>query len=205
MKASRRQAVAVVLGIGMLLPAAAWAGKSIVLPRPGQVGIEIQGGYGALIKSGELGEDFSDGGTIAARLRYRMRYERALGLSFENQRFSIRTPEVDWPAGSGLPGRDHVNVVLSGIEYYKLFATRTPAVKMLIVGVGLAQTSGKTINNEGFFPGDGSYLCAGFGVERFLIKSWALDFSTRYSFVFLPDDHVHDVQVSLGLMFYASY
>jgi hypothetical protein len=206
MKASRRRAVAVVLGIGMLLAAgAARASRDIVLPRPGQVGIEIQGGYGALLKSGELGEDFSDGATIAARLRYRMRYERALGLTFENQRFNIRAPEVDWPAGSGLPGRDHVNVVLSGLEFYKLFGTRTPTVRMLIFGGGLAQTSGKTVNNEGFFPGDGTYLCTGFGVERFLMKSWALDFSTRYSFVFLPEDHVHDVQVSLGLMFYASY
>jgi hypothetical protein len=206
MKASRQRAVAVLLGIGMLVAAgAARASRDIVLPRPGQVGIEIQGGYGALLKSGELGEDFSDGPTIAARLRYRMRYERAISLSFENQRFTIRTPEVDWPAGSGLPGRDHVNVVLSGLEFDKLFGTRTPSVRMLIFGGGLAQTNGKTVNNEGFFPGDGTYLCTGFGVERFLMKSWALDFSTRYMFVFLPDDHVHDLQASLGLMFYASY
>jgi len=189
----------------MLASGSAWASRAIVLPRPGQVGIEVQGGYGFLIDMGSLGGDFSDGPTIAARLRYRMRYERAIGLSFENQRFSLRNPETEWPAGSGLPGRDHVNLVMSGLEYYKLFGTRTPTTKMIILGVGLAQSNGKTVNNEGFFPGDGSYLVGGFGVERFLIKSWALDFSTRYMYVFLPDDHVQDVQAALGIMFYASY
>jgi len=203
MKASRRGAVVVVLGIGMLLSAGGARAANIVLPRPGQVGIELQGGYGALIKSGELGEDFSDGGTIAARLRYRMRYERALGLTFENQRFNIRIPEAVAPDG-GAP-RDRINLILSGLEFYKLYATRTPTVKMLILGAGLAQSRGHFSNNEAFFPGDGSYLCGGFGVERFFYKSWAFDFSTRYMFVFLPDDHLHDVQASLGLMFYASY
>lgn len=206
MNASRVRGVAVVMvGIGMSLASGAWAASTIVLPRPGQVGIEVQGGYGTLLKSGDLGGSFGQGPHMAARLRYRMRYERAIGLSFENQRLDIRQPEVDWPAGSGLPGRDHVNIVLSGLEFCKLFSTRTPSVKMIILGVGLAQTSGKTVNDEGFFPGDGSYLCAGFGVERFFYKSWALDLSTRYMFVMIPEDKVHDVQVSLGLMFYASY
>jgi hypothetical protein len=203
--ASRRAGVAVVLGlVSLLASGAAWAAQ-VILPRPGQVGIEVQGGYGTLLDSGELGGLFGSGPNIAARLRYRMRYERALGLSFENQRFDIRVPEADWPAGSGLPGRDHINLVLSGLEFSKLFATRTPSVKMIMVGAGLTQSSGKTVNGEGFFPGDGTFLSAGFGVERFFYKSWALDFSTRYMFVFLPDDHLHDVQVSLGLMFYASY
>src|SRR5262245_11156135 len=203
MKASRRGAVVVVLGIGMLLSAGGARAANIVLPRPGQVGIELQGGYGALLKSGELGEDFSDGATIAARLRYRMRYERALGLSFENQRFNIRVPEAVAPDG-GAP-RDRINLVMSGLEFYKLFGTRTPTIRMLILGVGIAQSRGHFANNEAFFPGDGSYLCGGFGVERFFMKSWAFDFSTRYNFVFLPDDHLHDFQAALGLMFYASY
>src|SRR5262245_39473167 len=204
MKASRFAVAAVLLGVGMLLTAGgARASRDIVLTRPGQVGIEIQGGYGALLKSGELGETFSDGPTIAARLRYRMRYERALGLTFENERFNIRVPEEVAPDG-GAP-RDRINLVMSGLEFYKLFATRTPTIKMLIVGVGIAQSRGHFVNNEAFFPGDGSYLCGGFGVERFFMKSWAFDFSTRYMFVFLPDDHLHDFQAALGLMFYASY
>ena len=204
MESSRRSGMAAVLALVALMASSeARADKSIVLPRPGQVGIELQGGFGSLLKSGDLGGVFDNGPTIGARLRYRMRYERALGLSFENQRFNIRVPELLAP--DSLPGRDRINLVLSGIEFYKMFGTRTPTVKMVMVGAGLAQSSGHFINDEEFFPGDGTYLSAGFGVERFLIKSWALDFSTRYMAVFLPDDHLHDVQAALGLMFYASY
>jgi hypothetical protein len=167
------------------------------------VGIELAGGYGWLLNSGDLGGVFDEGYTIGARLRYRMRYERAIGLLFENERFKIRVPETVAPDG-GAP-RERVNLVLSGLEFYKLFGTRTPTVKMIMAGVGLAQAKGVFTNGEAFFPGDGAYLSAGVGVERFFIKSWALDLSTRYVFAFLPDDHVHDVQVSAGIMFYASY
>ena len=73
-----------------------------------------------------------------------------------------------------------------------------------MVGAGLAQTSSKTAEGT-FYPGDGTYVSAGAGVERFLIRSWALDFSTRYVALFLPDDRNHDLQVALGLIFYASY
>lgn len=206
MNGSGRSGTAVLVMAAVLLVApATWAAGSIVLPRPGQVGLGLQGGYGTLFKSGELGGEFGGGFTIAARLRYRMRYERALGLTFENQRHEIRVPEVDFPAGSGLPGRTRINLVLSGLEFYKMFGTRTPTIKMLMVGGGIAQTSGRTANNEAFFPGDGTFLSAGFGVERFVYRSWALDFSTRYMMVFIPDDRAHDVQAAVGIMFYASY
>ncbi len=208
MKCSGRSGMAFVVLAGavlmvvMLAASATWAAESIVLPRPGQVGLGLQGGYGTLLKSGDLGGVFGEGVTIAARLRYRMRYERALGLTFENQRHEIRVPEALF---EGLPGRERVNVVLSGLEFYQMFGTRTRTIKMLMVGAGIAQTSGKFVNNEAFFPGDGTFVSAGFGVERFVFRSWALDFSTRYMTLFLPDDRAHDVQVALGLMFYASY
>jgi hypothetical protein len=203
MNGSRRGGVVVVLAIGLLLAAPSARAAKVVLPRPGQVGIELQGGFGWLLNSGDLGSVFDQGPTIAARLRYRMRYERAIGLTFENQRFEIRVPEEFAPDGGA--GREKINVVLSGLEFYKMFGTRTPSVKMLMVGVGLAQTSGRFINNEAFYPGDGSYLSAGFGVERFIVKSWALDVSARYTMAFIPEDHLHDVQVAAGIMFYASY
>ena len=203
MNASRRRGVAVVLGmIALLVAGSAWSAP-IVLPRPGQVGIEVQGGYGTLLKSGTLGGTYGDGGAISARLRYRMRYERALGLSFENERFNIRVPELLAPDGGS--GRDRFNLVLSGLEFCKLFATRTPSVKMIIVGAGIAQSRGHFIDGQAYYPGDGTYLSAGAGVERFFFKSWAFDLSARYMFVFLPDDHLHDIQAALGLIFYASY
>ena len=109
------------------------------------------------------------------------------------------------PPLDSLPGRDRVDVVLAGLEFYQMFGTRTRTIKMLMVGAGLTQTSGRFINDEAFFPGDGTFVSAGIGVERFLFRSWALDLSMRYMTLFIPDDRVHDVQASVGLMFYASY
>lgn len=204
----RRGMAVVVTAVALLVAPDAWAASSIVLPRPGQVGLGLQGGYGTLFKSGALGGDFGEGPTIAARLRYRMRYERALGLTFENQRHEIRVREEFSPDSdplAPLPGRDRINMVLSGLEFYQMFGTRTRTIKMLMVGAGVAQLSGRAINNETFYPGDGTFVSAGFGVERFVYRSWALDLSARYMTVFVPDDRAHDVQLALGLMFYASY
>jgi hypothetical protein len=208
MNGSGRSGMMAAVMVALLVAPAAWAAGTIVLPRPGQVGLGLAGGYGMLFKSGKLGGDFGEGPTLAARLRYRMRYERALGLTFENQRHEIRVAEPTVPGptpGSTLPGRDHINVVLSGLEFYQMFGTRTRTVKMLMVGAGVAQTSGRFIDQETFYPGDGAFVSAGVGVERFLFHSWALDLSTRYMTLFLPDDRAHDVQAAVGLMFYASY
>jgi len=195
--------VAVLATLVIAAAGPAGAAGSIVLPRPGQVGIGIQGGYGMLVKTGDLGNDFSDGPTIAVRLRYRMRYERALGLSFENERFDIRIPEAIDPLG--FPGRTRVNAVLSGLEFYQMFGTRTRTTKMVMVGAGVAQTSGRTLDHDTFYPGNGTYVSAGGGFERFLIRSWAIDLSARYMAVFLPDDRNHEAQVALGFIWYASY
>jgi hypothetical protein len=197
--------VVMILALAPAVAVPARAAGSIVLPRPGQVGVAVQGGWGTLLKSGELGDDFGNGPTLAFRLRYRMRYERALGLSFEGQRFEIRTFEALDPANTTLDGRTHVNAILSGLEFYQLFGTRTRTTQMVMVGAGLVQTSGRDLGNGTFYPGDGSYVSVGAGVERFLIRSWALDLSTRYVALFLPDDRNQDLQVALGLIFYASY
>ena len=209
MNGSGRSGMVAAVMVALLVAPVTWAAESIVLPRPGQVGISLQGGYGTLFKSGKIGGDFGEGPTIAARLRYRMRYERALGLTFENQRHEIRVAEPfvpgPLPGDPPLPGRSRVNMVLSGLEFYQMFGTRTRTVRMLMIGAGVVQVSGRTVNDETFYPADGTFVSAGFGVERFLIRSWALDFSTRYMTVFRPDDRSHDVQAALGLMFYASY
>jgi hypothetical protein len=197
-----RWRVAVVLTV---LAASSASASTVILPRPGQVGIGLQGGYGTLLQSGDLGKTFGHGPNFAVRLRYRMRYERAVGLSFEGQRFDIRAPEAEFPAGSGLPGRTTMKATLSGLDFYQMFSTRSRTTKMLNISGGLAQTSAKTANGEQVFPGDGFFLGVGGGFERFLMRSWALDFSTRYQVLFLPDDRVHDVQASLGFIFYASY
>src|SRR5262249_44814285 len=84
--------------LGAIRPRPARAEGPTVLPRPGQGGVGIQGGYGSLLKNGEVGSLFDSGPPIGIRLRYRMRYERAIGLSFEGQRFDIRVFEPHFPA-----------------------------------------------------------------------------------------------------------
>lgn len=207
---SRGGPVSVVTGmvamvvLGTMLSAAA-AAAPIVLPRPGQVGFGGGGGVGLLRGTGDPGGLFEQGPTFAFRLRYRMRYERALGLSFESQRFDIKALEAEYPVGSGLQGRKNLTLVLSGVELSQLFGTRTRATKMLFVGAGLAQGSGRTQDNGTWFPGDGSYVSAGVGVEYFFMRSWAWDLSGRYALVFLPDQRLHDFQAALGVILYASY
>ncbi|MBI1797923.1 MAG: outer membrane beta-barrel protein [Candidatus Eisenbacteria bacterium] len=192
--------------VAALSTAPARADNTIVLPRPGQVGVGISGGYGSLLKSGDLGGLFGTGPTLGVRLRYRMRYERAIGLSFESQHFDIRQFEPHFPASdTTLDGRSDMRFTLSGIEFSQLFGTRTRATKMLMVGAGIAQGSGRTTGGDTWFPGDGTYVSAGAGVEYFFFRSWAWDLSTRYMAVFLPTQRVHDVQAALGVMFYASY
>jgi hypothetical protein len=207
---SRRAAVSAVLLSAVVIAGAlsrpAHAESTIVLPRPGQVGVGISAGYGTLLKNGDVGSLFDAGPAIGFRLRYRMRYERAIGLSFEGQRFDIREFEPHFPASdTTLDGRKNVRFILSGIEFAQLFGTRTRAVKMLMVGAGLAQGSGRTTGGDTWFPGDGTYVSAGAGLEYFFYRSWAWDLSGRYQAVFLPDSRTHDFQAALGLMFYASY
>lgn len=209
----------IVLGILVLCAVTArpaGAASSIVLPRPGQVGLEIGGGYGLLAKSGELGNLYDTGPTFVVRARYRMRYERAIGLSFESQTLDVRTepPAFDESDPASI-GPTRLSLILSGFEFYQLFGTRTKTTRMVMAGAGLAQAraklnSGDTqlIDVEGEAPtgsGDGLFVSAGAGVERFFYRSWAWDLSTRYMAVFRNGKPNHDVQAALGVIFYASY
>ncbi len=178
---------------------AARAERRVVPPRAGQVGLGIQGQFGTLLQSGDLGEEFGSGPGLAIRVRYRMRYERAIGLSFESQDFDARDP------ADSLGSVTKATLILSGLEFYQLFGTRTTSHKMLSIGAGLAQVSEDTNDSGTIFPGDGVYLSLGAGVEHFFWNSWAWDLSTRYLSVFQEGKVNHDMQISLGLIFYASY
>jgi hypothetical protein len=209
----------IVLGILMayvVAAAPAHAASSIVLPRPGQVGLEVGGGYGLLANSGDLGNLYDLGPTFVVRARYRMRYERAIGLSFESQTFDVRTEPPSFVEGDETTvGPTKMSLITSGFEFYQLFGTRTRTTRMIMAGAGLAQAraklnSGDTqlIDVEGEAPtgsGDGLYVSAGAGVERFFYRSWAWDLSTRYQAVFRNGKPNHDVQAALGVIFYASY
>jgi opacity protein-like surface antigen len=172
----------------------------VVLPRAGQVGIGMQGQYGTMLEAGDYGDLFSDGAGLAVRLRYRMRYERAIGLSFEGQTFDARV--------EGAPGDTTVKklkLLLSGIEIYQMFDTRQKTHKNVSLGFGLAQASAEINSGETVYPDDGIYVSLGAGIEHFFWGSWAYDLSTRYMAIYQHQKPNHDFQVSLGLIYYASY
>lgn len=194
----------------VLLVGSALAANTIILPRAGQVGVGIQGQYGSMLKQGDFGEEFGSGPGLAVRLRYRMRYERAFGLSFESHLLDAREPGREQTAFTALADsarRDRLAVNMAGLEFYQLFGTRTRTVKMLSAGVGLAQISARLDNGETQFPdkGDGVFVSVGAGVERFFFRSWAWDLSTRYYALFHDGKTNHDIQGSLGIIFYAAY
>ena len=180
---------------GVAFPAAA---APVLLPRAGQVGFGGQGQYGTLLQSGSLGEDFGSGAGFTVRLRYRMRFERAIGLSFERQGFEIRDASAADTAAT------QMTLITAGAEIYQLFGTRTRTTKMVSVGAGLAQASKNLNNDETEFVNDGVYVSVGAGIEHFFWRSWAYDVSTRYLLVFQDAKTNHDFQVSFGFMFYAS-
>src|SRR5258707_6246301 len=71
---------------------------NIVLPRAGQVGIGIQGQGGTLFSGGDLGGEFGGGGGLAVPVRYRMRFARAIALTFESQGLSARDAAGNTPS-----------------------------------------------------------------------------------------------------------
>jgi hypothetical protein len=204
-ESARVQWVAVLLA-GTLSAGAAHAASAVTLPRAGQVGIGLQGGYGLLLDSGQRGERFGSGPTFAVRLRYRMRYERGVGLSFESQQLDTR--EDPGPPVLLDEKPEKLRLTASGLEFYQMFDTRSPTVKMLMAGAGIVQgnvrlNDGQTSFAEEDGAGDGSYLSLGAGIERFFFRSWAYDLSFRYLAVFGGGEVTNDLQIALGAIFYA--
>lgn len=202
------------LALGALLAGTAVAEPLIVLPRPGQVGLSISGSYGTLLQSGAVGGQFADGEGLNVRVRYRARYERGFGLTFESHTRYVRDLEtVDdywtayddaYPPDSSV-AYEKARIFLYGLDFYQFFNTRTRTTTMLSVGAGLAHPAFTLNGGETQYPlGDGPYLAVGAGVERFFWRSLAFDFSARYTAIFLGDRPSHDLHASVGLIYYAS-
>jgi hypothetical protein len=142
-----------------------------------------------------------------------MRFERAIGLTFDTQRLSARDPSrragafdsLTFDAPAAL--RDRLTLVTAGLEFYQMFDTRERTVKMLSAGVGIVQMTAHLTDGETQIPiaGDGLYLSAGAGVERFAFRSMAYDLGAKYMAIFHDGTMNHDVQLQAGLIFYAAY
>jgi hypothetical protein len=188
-----------VLVVGLAVSAGtARAQMPLLLPRPGQIGFSLQGQYGTLLSSGKMGDEFGSGGGLALRLRYRMRYERALGLSFESQKLDSRAAADTFTT---------VSLLLSGVDFYQFFNTDQKLQQMISLGGGIVQVHYTRNDGETEYPlsGDGLYLSLGAGLERFFYRSFAFDLSSRYIAIFHDSAVNHDLQASVGVIFYASY
>ena len=192
--------------------ASAGAASSIVLPRNGQVGVGVSGSFGTFLPAGELGNEFGSGPGLSVRLRYRMRFERAIGVTFDAERMNSRDPSGASGAFDSLTDapavlRDRMKMVTAGFEFYQLFDTRERTVKYLSAGAGLAQISAHLTDGETQYPiaGDALFVSFGAGFERFYYRSWAWDMNFKYKPVLHDGKINHDLQAQLGLMFYAGY
>ena len=178
-------------------------------PRAGQVGISVQGAYSQLLGTEPFANEFSGGGGYDVRLRYRMRYERAIGLSFESHRYDTKHPVALDPTDQATIAPDRLNSTLSGIDFYQMFGTRTASVKMLSISGGLAQERVKLNDGEselsGQFSGDSFYLGVGAGLERYVYRAIAIDLSARYNAIFRDGSPQHDVTAAIGIIMYAGY
>jgi hypothetical protein len=195
-----------------LVVGTAAAGPVVVLPRPGQVGLSVGGSYGTLLKSGEIGEQFGSGPGMNVRLRYRARYERGWGLTFESHSLDLRDLETvrdywtdeRYPADSSIAYKK-ATLFLYGVDFYQMFNTRTKTPLLLSAGAGLAHPAFTLNDKETQYPlSDGPYVSLGAGLERFVWRSLAFDLSARYAAVFLSNKVNHDLHASIGLIYYAS-
>jgi hypothetical protein len=203
----------VAVALGVLAAGGAQARTAVVLPRPGQVGVSLGGLYGTLLDAGSVGEQFGSGPGLAVRLRYRMRFDRGFGLSFENHGADVRGIDPQRRLGTAWTMAANADTAyrkcslfLYGVDFYQMFGTRTKTTTMLSVGGGIAHP--QFILNDGEYEappfGDGTYLAIGAGVERFFWQSMAFDVAARYHAVFLGERVNHDLQATVGLIYYAS-
>ena len=211
---SQRLARSVLLMLVMFAAhaAPARAANTIVLPRSGQVGVGISGSFGTFLPTGELGNEFGSGPGLSVRLRYRMRFERAIGLTFDAERMNSRDPSGAAGAFDSLTDapavlRDYMKMVTAGFEFYQLFDTRERTVKYLSAGAGLAQISAHLTDGETQYPiaGDALFVSVGAGFERFFFRSWAWEMAFKYKPVLHDGKINHDLQGNVGLIFYAGY
>ena len=204
---------------GVFVAAVTWAGATahaatIILPRAGQVGVGVQFQGGGLAQTGQLGEEFSTGvGFGSVRLKYRTRYDRGAGVSFETRRLDGRGMLTTNSAFSRDTGPDSLAPLTAltlqtfGADLYQFFGARTRTQGFLSASGGIAKINAWAKNGDPVYPipGDGVYLGVGTGLERFVYRSWAVDASVRYTAIFLDGSTNHDVQLALGMIFYAAY
>jgi hypothetical protein len=187
-------------GLTASTAAHAWV---VVPPRPGQLGVSLDGQYGSFFKTGGLGSEFGAGPGLGVRVRYRMKYDRAIGLSFESTDYKVRNNADTTFADN------KATLLNSSVEFYQLFGTDGKTTRMISGGFGLTQVS-KTLNDGekklgGDDVSDGMFIAIGAGLERFVVQSFGIDFNAHYEMIFQNGSTNQLFEVGIGLVFYAGY
>jgi hypothetical protein len=92
-----------------------------------------------------------------------------------------------------------------GFDLYQFFATRTRVPKFLSASVGIVHPYAQLSDGETGFTtsaSDGVFVGVGAGVEKFFYRSWAIDLAARYQALLYDGQTNHDLQFSLGMIFY---
>jgi len=170
--------------------------------REGTVSLGAQGGYGAFVGGSGFADDFSSGGNLAVRLRYRTGRESAIGLSFEGTRFNAK----DDPVGEFDP--EWLQAVTTTAEYYQYFNVRKRAPRYVVFGAGLVQARRRLNNDETEFPGDGGVITLGVGTEYWWKRTITFELSARYYGMIKGEEgstlYSNTAIAALGLHFYTS-
>jgi hypothetical protein len=147
---------------------------------------------------------FEFGEGIALRVRYSLARNRAVGLSFEDQRFR-RLDGLD----DSHPKQVQLSLLL--VEYYFYFHRPQKLSRYLVVGGGLHRPvvrikiedefTGRDVE-EAVFPGEDLTLTAGGGLEYVLGRRTAVDLSLR-GYAHRSDPGLSaTAQVALGIHYY---
>jgi opacity protein-like surface antigen len=170
-------------------------------PRPVRQGTLSLGGvghYGSLFGSSGFGDQFEAGLGLGFSVRYRTDAAAAFGLSFDAHDHEAKTAPVL------AEDAEKLQIVVTSLDYYRFFRTRTRSPRYLVLGAGLAQTRRRDLDGERRFPGDGGALVFGAGVEHWLTRTLTVDLGVRYHGVLLRSEMSHVGLVGLGINFYTS-
>ena len=179
-------------------PAAAAGGFRPRLVRPGTVTLHGGALYGSLFGGGSFAEVFDHGLGLGFALRYRNSAETSYGLGFEAHRFDSKIVADS----AGTPVK--LQLVVTTLDYYRHYNTRTRLPRYLVIGAGLMQSRQENLNGEKEFNGDGGVIKLGGGLEYWVNRSLSMDFGVRYYGVLSRDRLNHDVEAGVGFNFYTS-
>jgi hypothetical protein len=174
------------------------------------VGIQIQ--YGDLERNSDWGDAFGWGRGVAIHLRNSMARNRAIGLSFEQQRFESVEPLAEDVESGG--DTDYLEMQTFLVDYFFYFERPQRRCYYAVVSAGfyrpelvdeerLQPDQPKTVNVR--YPGENFLARLGGGTEYFVSRKFSVDASVSLYYIRAPklDGLTASAQFALGVHLYA--